>query len=99
MLNLDIYVEDRITIQLLGRTVTVKEPSVKMYDEINQIEKNLTKTNYATKRLQIARLFLNNNDECVSYSEEELSNVPLVVIEKVCEEVVKMRENVENDPN
>lgn len=99
MLDLDKYINDRLEIKILGNTISVKEPSVKTYIELQDIEKDLTKENYPEKTLQTAALFLNNNDSGLAFTRDQLSEVPMVVLEKINSAVVDMKTRVDADPN
>lgn len=99
MIDLDRYINDRLELKLFGETLHVKEPTPRMYSELNQIEKNLTRENVGEIRLQSALLFLNHNEEGKVFKREELETLPFAVADRITKEVMEMRKAAEEDPN
>ena len=99
MLNLDCFIEDRLEISIFGEKITIKEPTAGMYDEVNRIEKDMDMTNMGSKRIKVAVLFINNNEEGRLFFEEQFETLPFAVPDTICKEVIEMRKRVEKDPN
>lgn len=99
MIDLDLYINDRLEIKLFGETIHLKEPTPRMYSKLNQIEKNLTRENIGEIRVQSALLFLNYNEEGKTFEKEQFEGIPFAVVDRITKEVVAMRERAEEDPN
>ena len=99
MLDLDKYIENELEVKIFGKKVHVKEISARMMSRINMIEKGMTPGNIGEKRTEVAVVVLNNNREGVTFEEKDFENIPYVVVDKITEEVSKMKKRVEGDPN
>jgi hypothetical protein len=99
MLDLDRYINNCKEVKVFGESIHVLEPNVGMIDEINEIEKDLTKDNIDEKRFQVAMLMINFNREGKQYTEKDLKKLPFEAVAAIVEEISSMRLKAETDPN
>lgn len=99
MLDLDKYIENELEVKIFGKKVHVKEITARMMSCINVIEKGMHSGNIGEKRTEVAIFVLNNNREGIVFEERDFENIPYVVVDKIAEEVSKMKKRVEEDPN
>lgn len=99
MLNLDEYIDNDIEMQLFGKVIHVKEPSVRMIEKIEKIEVDLNKDNETEKRVEVALLMINYNKENITFEREEMKVVPYEGIVEIINVVGRMKLKADLDPN
>lgn len=99
MLDLDKYINNNVEMKIGGEVIHVKQPSIGMIDRIEAIELDLNEDNAMEKRLEIAVLMLNNNEEGRTFAKEDLRNWTQEAMLKVITTISKLRYEAETDPN
>lgn len=99
MLDLDKYINNEITVKLYGKELHVFEPSIKMIEEIDKLEKNMDKNNSREIRVKVAAIMLSHNKEGTEIREEEVKKLPYEAVIAVINTLASMRLEADQDPN
>lgn len=99
MLDLDKYMDQSIEVRIFGKTVHAKLPGIRIYNQIDVVEQDLDKENLPQKRLEVAKILLDNNKEGHVFELEELSELSVEAIESVVAEFAKLKMQADTDPN
>lgn len=99
MLDLDKYINNKIEVKLLGREVQVKEPTIQMIMEIDKIERDMDKDNLKEKRIDVAEILINHNDNGIIFSKEDLYQMPFEALNVFIDTIARLRYEADADPN
>lgn len=99
MLNLDTIINQAEEVVIFGEHIHVKQPSVRMYMQISEIEKDLNESNLLEKRVEVAQILLNNNTEGRAFEKSEVEQLPRSAIETLVILISEMKIKADNDPN
>ncbi len=99
MLDLDKYINNNVEIKVSGQILHVKQPTVAMIEKIECIEENLTEENVRDKRMEVAAIMLNHNEEEKRFSQEDFKEWTQEAVTKFIETMSLLRYEAETDPN
>lgn len=99
MLDLDRYINHSTEIKINGKVIHVKQPTVSMIDKIDRIESELNADNVREKRLEVALLMLNYNEEGMKFTKEDLKEWTQEAVLKIISTMSTLRYEAETDPN
>ena len=99
MINLDEYMAQTEEVIILGETIHIKQPSIFMYEQINDIEKGMNSKNVMEKRVLAAKVVLDNNTEGKIFNVDDLKKLSRAAIEMLFTKIAEARLRAENDPN
>lgn len=99
MLDLDKYMDMSVEVKLFGKKVHVRQPGIRIYNQINELEKDLDKDNMPQKRMEVAKILLDNNKEGYTFEFDELSALSVDMIDMLIAEIAKMKIQADTDPN
>ena len=99
MIDIDKYINLGIEMKVLGKEITIKQPSAKLTREINAMEKNMTDENYLEIREDVTLKILNNNVEEIKFTKVEVAEIPFKLQTLITNELAKVVYEIENNPN
>ncbi len=99
MLDLDKYINNSVEMKIHGEIIHVKQPSVLLIEKIDKIEETQTEDNVREKRLEIALLMLNYNEEEMVFTVEDLKEMTQEAVFKIIATIASLRYEAETDPN
>lgn len=99
MLNLDEIMLQTIEVTILGQTVHVKQPSVIVWEKINETEKDLNVHNLMVKRAEVAKILLDNNEEGKTFDLEEVKRFSRKALDTLIAATTTASLEAEKDPN
>ncbi len=99
MLDLDKYLYNSVEMRIGGEVIHVMQPTLRMIDKVDMIEKDLTEDNINDKRMDVAILFLNHNKEGRKFEKQDLYDWTTDAITNVINTMSVLRYEAESDPN
>lgn len=99
MLNLDGIINQSEEVVVFGEHIHVKQPSIRMYMDITEIERDIDTSNLLEKRVDVACLLLNNNVEGRRFEKEEIRQLPRSAVEALVVLISEMKIRADADPN
>jgi hypothetical protein len=99
MIDIDKYINLGIEMKVLGKEITIKQPSAKLTREINAMEKDMTEENYLDIREDVTLKILNNNVEGIILTKEGVAEIPFKLQTLITNELAKVVYEIENNPN
>lgn len=99
MLDLDKYINNSVEMKIHGEIIHVKQPSVLLIEKIDKIEETQTEDNVREKRLEIALLMLNYNEEEMVFTVDDLKEMTQEAVSKIITTIASLRYEAETDPN
>ena len=92
MLDLDKYLDNSVEMRIGGEVIHVMQPTLRMIDKVDMIEKDLTEDNINDKRMDVAILFL-------KFEKLDLYDWTTDAITNVINTMSVLRYEAESDPN
>lgn len=99
MLDLDQYINNSMKIKLQGKVYDILEPTIGMNMELSRIEADLDESNIHEKRLESAKLLMDNNKQGKKFTEAELKQIPFEGLTLALAEIALFRLKADADPN
>lgn len=99
MIDLDKYLNQTVDFKLDGKTLHVKQPTALATKQIHKIESEITEQNYLESRCKVTQIILNNNEEGINFSIEDVEKIPYKVQDLIAQKISEMKLEVESDPN
>ncbi len=99
MLNLDDYINNTMKVQMFGEEYDIFEPSIGTVMELDKIETDINQKNLHKKRLESAKLLLDNNRQGKVFSTDELKKIPFEGLSRLLAEISLFRLKADQDPN
>lgn len=99
MVNLDDYINNTMKVQMFGEEYDIFEPSIGTVMELDKIETGINQKNLHQKRLESAKLLLDNNRQGKVFSIDELKKIPFEGLSRLLAEISLFRLKADQDPN
>lgn len=99
MLDLDKYLNITMEIKLNGNVLNIKQPSARTTKEIGKLESGMTEENCLDVKGKITQLILNNNEEGMKFTKEDIEEIPFKIQDVIVRKVAEMKFEVDTDPN
>lgn len=99
MLNLDEIMLQTIEVTIFGQTLHVKQPSVIVWEQVNEAEKDLNAHNLMVKRAEVAKILLDNNEEGKIFDLEEVKRFSRKALDTFIAAATMSSLEAEKDPN
>ena len=77
MLDLDKLMATGLEVKILGKEITVLEPTAKQFKRLDKLQSEMTDENALEKRAEITKLILNNNAEGIKFTDEDIEKIPV----------------------
>lgn len=75
MLNLDKIMLETTEVEFMGKIIHMKQPSVLIWERINEAEKDLSAENFLEKRAKVTKILLDNNEEGKMFDIEDVKKL------------------------
>lgn len=99
MLNLDTIMLKTTEVTIFGQVIHMKQPSVLVWERINDVEKDLDNKNLLRKRAEVAKILLDNNEEGKVFDLKEIKTLSRKALDAVIVAATASSIEAENDPN
>lgn len=93
------YLNRTMAVEICGKTIRVKQPSLAINRKIANIEMGITSDNLAEKRVEVLQALVNNNTEEVVFGLDELQDYPVQAVNDFVQALNQYFGDPENDPN
>lgn len=99
MLNLDIIMLKTTEVTIFGQVIHMKQPSVLIWERINEAEKDLDNKNLLEKRAEVVKILLDNNEEGKVFDLNEVKTLSRRALDAVIVAATASSIEAEKDPN
>ncbi|MDD6794622.1 MAG: hypothetical protein PUE01_04300 [Clostridiaceae bacterium] len=99
MLDLDKLMATGLEVKILGKEITVLEPTAKQFKRIDKLQSEMTDENALEKRAEITKLILNNNAEGIKFTDEDIEKIPVKLQVLIHTQMSGFVYKIVNDPN
>lgn len=99
MLNLDKIMLETTEVEFMGQIIHMKQPSVLIWERINEAEKNLTAHNLMEKRAEVVKILLDNNEEGKTFDLKDVKNLSRRAMDTLIAAATASSIEADNDPN
>lgn len=99
MLDLDKLMNEGIEVKILGKQVTVLQPTIRDSKTIDKLLSEMNEKNAYEKRISITKVILNNNAEGIKFSDEDINKIPVKLQTALHIEINKFVYDLTNSPN
>ena len=99
MLNLDKIMLETTEVTFLGQVIHMKQPSVIIWERINNAEKDLNAHNLMEKRSEVAKILLDNNEEGKVFNLDDVKTLSRRALDTLIAAATASSMEAEKDPN
>ncbi|MDD6796294.1 MAG: hypothetical protein PUE01_12970 [Clostridiaceae bacterium] len=99
MLDLDKLMTTGLEVKILGKEITVLEPTAKQFKRIDKLQSEMTDENALEKRAEITKLILNNNAEGIKFTDEDIEKIPVKLQVLIHTQMSGFVYKIMNNPN
>lgn len=99
MLDLDKLMNEGIEVKILGKQVTVLQPTIKDCKTLDKLQAEFNDKNAYEVRAAITKVILNNNAEGVKFTDEDIERIPVKLQTALHIEINKFIYDLANSPN
>ena len=99
MLDLDKLMTTGLKVKILGKEITVLEPTAKQFKRIDKLQSEMTDESALEKRAEITKLILNNNAEGIKFTDEDIEKIPVKLQVLIHTQMSGFIYKIVNDPN
>lgn len=99
MLDLDKLMATGLEVKILGKEITVLEPTAKQFKRIDKLQSEMTDENALEKRAEITKLILNNNAEGIKFTDEDIEKIPVKLQVLIHTQMSGFVYKIMNNPN
>lgn len=99
MLNLDKIMLETTEVEFMGQIIHMKQPSVLIWERINEAEKDLSAENFLEKRAKVTKILLDNNEEGKTFDLEDVKKLSRRAMDTLIAAATASSIEADNDPN
>ena len=99
MLDLDKLINEGVEVKILGKTVTLLQPTINDSKTIDKLQSEMTQDNAYEKRAAITKVILNNNVEDAKFTDKDIEKIPVKLQTVLHMEINKFMYDLANSPN
>jgi len=99
MLDLDKLINEGIEVKVLGKVVTILQPTIGDSKAIDKLQGEMTQDNAYEKRAAITKVILNNNSEGIKFTDSDINKIPVKLQTVLHMEINKFTYDLVNSPN